>query len=144
MKGCADDGSVGQTAAGGADQGYAAQRERMRTLSKALEKANRAGKPLIISRLPGAASSQDSAATHCLTGDPALLLALQPKVETRAHTACSFSVPGLAPTAHSAPKSTTLQACMVPKVLPVMKSRGLSRRLIHSHQDITGKSAVYT
>ena len=53
MIACADDGSVGQTAAVDADQGYAAQRERMRTLSKALEKANRAGKPLIISRLPG-------------------------------------------------------------------------------------------
>ena len=82
-----------------ADQGYAVQRERMRTLSRALEKANRASKPIIISRLPGSASSQDSAATHCLTGDPALLLALQPKVDTRAHTACGFSVSGSALTA---------------------------------------------
>ena len=103
MRACADDGSVGQTAAGAADQGYAAQRERMRTLSKALEKANRAGKPLIISRLPGAASSQDSAATHCLTGDPALLLALQPKVETHAHTACNCSISDLALAADTAP-----------------------------------------
>ena len=52
----------------------------MRTLSKALEKANRAGKPIIISRLPGSASSQDSAGTAFLTGDPALLMALQPRV----------------------------------------------------------------
>ena len=77
---CADDAGAEQMVALGAEQGYAAQQERMRTLGKALEKANRAGKPIIISRLPGSASSQDSAATACLTGDPALLMALQPRV----------------------------------------------------------------
>lgn len=77
---CADDASAEQALAHGADQSFAAQQERMRTLSKALEKANRAGKPIIISRLPGSASSQDSAGTAFLTGDPALLMALQPRV----------------------------------------------------------------
>jgi hypothetical protein len=77
---CADDASAEQLLAHGADQSFSAQHERMRFLSKALEKANKAGKPIVISRLPGSASSQDSAGTTCLTGDPALLLALQPKV----------------------------------------------------------------
>ena len=76
----ADETSAEQTAAHGVDAGFAAQQERMRTLCKALEKANRAGKPIIISRLPGSASSQDSAGTAYLTGDPALLMALQPQV----------------------------------------------------------------
>ena len=79
---CADDASAEQLAAHGADQSFSAQHERMRFLSRALEKANKAGKPIVISRLPGSASSQDSAGTTCLTGDPALLLALQPKVHT--------------------------------------------------------------
>ena len=77
---CADETSAEQQVARGADAGFAAQQERMRTLCKALEKANRAGKPITISRLPGSASSQDSAGTACLTGDPALLMALQPQV----------------------------------------------------------------
>lgn len=76
----ADDASAEQMVALRAEQGFAAQQERMRTLSKALEKANRAGKPIVISRLPGSASSQDSAGTAYLTGDPALLMALQPRV----------------------------------------------------------------
>lgn len=78
--GRADDTSAEQMAAHGADQSFGAQQERMKMLGKALEKANRAGKPIIISRLPGSASSQDSCGTACLVGDPALLLALQPKV----------------------------------------------------------------
>ena len=59
------------------------QQARMGALREALDKARRAQKPLIISRLhstDAAASSQKSARTDCLYGDPALLAALQPIV----------------------------------------------------------------
>ena len=65
----------------------ARQLARMGALREALDKARRAQKPLIISRLPaaagGGASSQQSARTDCLHGDPALLAALQPIVRSR-------------------------------------------------------------
>ena len=67
------------------------QQARLSALKEALDKARRAQKPIIISRLPApaaadaAATSQKSARTDCLYGDPALLAALQPIVRSAAH-----------------------------------------------------------
>ena len=107
----------------GADQGFAAQQERMKTLSKALEKANRAGKPIIISRLPGSASSQDSAGTAYLTGDPALLMALQPRVPSLSSFHCSLPLHDCAGLSYLTPcvcitlaAAGMVNVCICPKI----------------------------
>ncbi|CAL8461841.1 g1372 [Coccomyxa elongata] len=76
-----DDDATGADMAAGGD---AVQRDRLRLLNAALDRATRANRPIIISRLPAPAapSSQDCARTGHLTGDPALLCALQPLVLT--------------------------------------------------------------
>ncbi|BDA41437.1 probable chromatin assembly factor 1 subunit FSM at N-terminal half [Coccomyxa sp. Obi] len=76
-----EDDAMGADMAAG---GEAVQRDRLRLLNAALDRATRANRPIIISRLPAPAlpSSQDSARTGHLTGDPALLCALQPLVLT--------------------------------------------------------------
>ena len=75
--GCADEATGAEVAAGG----DAVQRDRLRLLNAALDRATRANRPIIISRLLlPPAPSQDSGRPSHLTGDPALLSALQPLV----------------------------------------------------------------
>ena len=76
----------------------AKQQARLGALREALDKARRAQKPLIISRLPVApesASSQKSARTDCLYGDPSLLAALQPIVRPRAPALATVATQGM-------------------------------------------------
>jgi hypothetical protein len=83
----ADGGQLGDEAC----SGTTALQDRMRLLNAALDKAVRANRPIIISRLPSA-SSQDSARTAAhLVVDPALLAALQPQVRSAhaQHAPCS-------------------------------------------------------
>lgn len=72
----ADEGHVAEVMSGGNNL---ALHDRMRLLNAALDKAVRANRPIVISRLPNPASQESSRTPH-LVGDPALLAALQPQV----------------------------------------------------------------
>lgn len=90
----------------------AARRELLQGLAAAMDRARRAGKPLIISRLPPAEGEAEEAAekprggrrADCVVGAPALLAALTPIVRARfAATLCprcsvghSHELPGYA------------------------------------------------
>lgn len=72
----ADEGHMAEVMSGGNNL---ALHDRMRLLNAALDKAVRANRPIVISRLPTPASQESSRTSH-LVGDPALLAALQPQV----------------------------------------------------------------
>lgn len=74
----------------GSDAAQHVQRDRLRLLNAALDRATRANRPIIISRLPlpPPPSSQEPARPAYLTGDPALLSALQPLVSSPSSGTC--------------------------------------------------------